>query len=162
MDTEQGSSSIRSEIIANMRAKRAQKTVKIPVPRFEGRLVVHCRTLTPRQRLASSLAAQDGTGEIGVDGLIDGAIMGLGGSLEKATTNIDGQEIIVATTWLQLSQELGPEGECGMAQTDEEAVVEVFGDEAELVHAFDLLGEASQTNTTAVVKETVGESGAAS
>lgn len=162
MDAEQGSSNIRSQIVAGMRAKRAQLPVEIPVPRFEGRLVLHCKTLTPRQRLASSLAAQDGTGEIGVDGLIDGAIMGLAGSLEKATTNIDGQEIVVASSWLQLSQELGAEGECGAAQTDEEAVVEVFGDEAELVHAFDLLGEASQANSEGVVREAVGESEAAS
>ncbi len=158
MDAEQGSTSIRSHIVSAMRAKREQGTVEIPVARFDGRLVLHCRTLTPRERIDTGLAsggAQD------AEGLILAAMKGLSEALQKATTNIDGQEITVASTWLELSQELGPEGECGAAQNDEEAVLEVFGDEIDLVRASEALEVASGGGDQKAREAVTGESGAA-
>lgn len=147
-------------IAGDLRRRHAARVVEVPVPRFNGRLVLHCRTLDPRMRLEMSVAASQDGERIDVDGLIAGATTALLGSCEKSSTTMDGVVHDLPPLGMALSQLLGPEAECGSAQSDQEAAIEVFGDEADLVEAANTLREESEVAGDEIVKETVGNSGA--
>lgn len=157
--TDDQTGSLREFINGNLRRKHAATIEKISVPRFNGRLVLRCRSLDPKTRLEMSLAATPQEGEqFDVNGLIDGAITALVKSCIASETEIDGVIHDLPPLGVALSQFLGADAECGMAQADEEAAIEVFRDVDDLVEAANDLRLKSEAAGEKVQAEIQGNS----
>ncbi|HTG23807.1 MAG TPA: hypothetical protein VK681_27485 [Reyranella sp.] len=156
--------SLRAHITGDMKAKRASTVEKVAVPRFNGRLILRCRTMSDRDLLRLSLDAQEADDQ--VEGLIDAGITALLNSCEGCETDqVDAQGSPVdlgRALGLELSTYLGEEAGCGQAQDDREAVVEIFGGEADIVETANKLGQLQARANSRIAEDTVGNSGAAS
>ena len=160
-ETDAAAGSLKAHITADLRAKRQTTIEKIPVPRFNGRLLLRCNTLDDRDWLRMSLDAQAQEDE--VEGLVDAAITALLGSCVGSETKIDGETIDLGKQLgLELSAFLGKDAECGDAQTDAEAVVEIFGGEADIVEAANHLEGRHRSSNSKIADDVVGNSEAAS
>jgi hypothetical protein len=156
--------SVKAYILGDIKAKRESVTERVPVPRFNGRVVLRCHSLADRDALRLSLEAEET--EDKVEGLIQAAITALLSScdgVETDQTGPDGKPVDLGVKLgLELSQYLGPDADCGTARSDREAVVEIFGGEADIVMAANELGSLQQIANVEIEKQVVGESGAAS
>lgn len=156
--------SLREYINGDLRKKYAQRVEKIAIPRFNGRLLLRCRTLDPEMRLEMTVAATEASqGErITAKGLIAGATAALLQSCEGAEATFEGTLHELPKLGISLSRFLGAEADCGLAQTDEEAVIEVFGAADDMVEAANKLRALSEGTAVEVEAEIAGNSEAAS
>lgn len=156
--------SLKAYITGEMLEKRATGIERISIPRFNGRLVLRCRTMSDRDLLRLSLDAREADDE--VEGLIEAGITALLNSCEGCETDqtdAEGNPVDLGKRLgLELSTYLGEDAECGQAHDDREAVVEIFGGEADIVETATELGQLQARANRRIADEMVGNSGAAS
>lgn len=159
--TEGAPGSLQAYILGGMKAEQAQTVQKIPVPRFDGRLVVRYHSLPSRELIRISMVAQNHTDE--VEGLIQASITALLGSCEGCETTIDGvTHDLGVKLGLGLSQMLGEGAGCDGAANDREAVCLIFGDEADIVTCANELQQFQALANARAADDMVGNSEAVS
>jgi hypothetical protein len=149
--------SVRSYILAEQEERRESTVERITIPRLP-RVVLRCHTMHDRDLLAASIEREENPNK--VEGLIQGAIIALLTSCDGVET--DKGDDLGVQLGVQLSQYLGPDAKCGTARTDEEAVLEVFGSEADLVKSAGELETLSTAANEQIEVQIVGNSDAAS
>jgi hypothetical protein len=161
---EEEAGTLKAYITSELRSKRAAGVERIPIPRFNGKLVLRCRTVSDRERIGYTVTIEQAKDK--VQGLIEAAVAQLLSTCEGVETDqtgADGQPVDIGQTLgVGLSQYLGPDAECGKAHDDTEAVLEIFGSEADLVEAVAELQTLSGDNNARIEREIVGNSEATS
>lgn len=153
--------SLKAHITGEMKERRANTVERVKVPRFNGRLLLRCRTMSDRDLLRMSLDAEEAPDK--VEGLIQAGITALLDTCEGSETVIDGETIdLGAKLGLELSTYLGEDANCGAARDDREAVVEVFGGEADIVETAAKLGQIQTLANAKIAEDIAGNSDAAS
>lgn len=150
--------SLRAYVIGEVEERRESTVERIGIPRFKGRLVLRCHTVHDRDLLRASLELEEAKDK--VEGLIQGAITALLNSCDGVET--DKGDDLGVKLGVELSQYLGPDVKCGQARDDREAVLEIFGSEADLVSTANKLGFLSEAANEQIEVQIVGNSDAAS
>jgi hypothetical protein len=168
--------SLQAYILGGIKAKQTATVQKIPVPRFEGRLVVRYHSLPSRELIRISMVAQKypdeatATGaeereveQAQVEGLIQASVTALLESCEGCETTIDGvTHDLGVKLGLGLSRMLGEAAECDGAANDREAVFLIFQDEADIVTCANKLRQFQALANARSADDMVGNSGAVS
>lgn len=149
--------SLRAYILAEQEERRESTVERIMVPRLP-RVVLRCHTMHDRDLLAASIEREENPNK--VEGLIQAATTALLNSCDGVET--DKGDDLGVKLGVQLSQYLGTDAKCGQARDDREAVLEVFGSEADLVKAANELGSLSEAANEQIEVQIVGNSDAAS
>ena len=143
--------SLQAYITADIRKQHAQEIEKVPVPRFNGRLVLRCQSVDPRTVIRIGLSAEENPDP--VEGVIMAAVEALLASCVGTETD-KGDD---------LGYPLGAAlaGYLGLVKEDEiisdrEAVLVIFGDESEIVEAAAGLRRFQQAASKKVSENIVG------
>jgi hypothetical protein len=149
--------SLQAYINAGIAERQADAIQKVPVPRYQGRLVVRYKAIDARSLIRIGIDAEKNPDE--VSGVIDAAVAVLLASCDGCETTMDGETTDLGvklgtdlTTLLGITEILTPE----------EAVYAVFEDEVAIVNTANQLRQFQQLAGAEITEAVVGNSEAAS
>lgn len=153
--------SVQGYIRSAMRKSMAREIEKVPVPQFQGKLVLRCQALEPRALIKMGIDVQEAANP--VDGVIDASVDALLAACVGSESD-RGEDLGVPlgaalATTLGLTE--GTQLSLDPQAADREAVFLVFGNEAEIVAAANSLQSFQQLVQEKANNEIVGNSGAA-
>lgn len=148
--------SIQAYINGDIRKRQTQEVQKLPVPRFNGRLIARYGTVDPRTLIAIGIEGEKNPDQ--VEGLITASVDTLLAACQGTETEIDGEtHDLGQTLGAGLAAFLGLEG----AQTDREGVFLIFEDELDIINTANQLKQLQQMANQQITDAVVGKSKAA-